>query len=193
LWTGIIDTDKAALVAKHLLSDACFSGWGVRTLAETMAGYNPISYHNGSVWPHDNAICAAGLMRYGFIEESHRVIEGQVAAGAYFGNRMPELFSGLARQPVPFPVSYPTSCAPQAWAAASPLLFLRTMLRFEPDIRNEELHLAPAVPDWIGSLRLEQIPLMGGQLSIEVQRDRLRTLTVPRGLTIVQTPRRPTT
>jgi hypothetical protein len=73
------------------------------------------------------------------------------------------------------------------------LLFLRTMLRFEPDIRNEELHLAPAVPDWIGSLRLEQIPLMGGQLSIEVQRDRLRTLTVPRGLTIVQTPRRPTT
>jgi len=193
LWTGIIDTDKAALVAKHLLSDACFSGWGVRTLAETMAGYNPISYHNGSVWPHDNAICAAGLMRYGFIEESHRVIEGQVAAGAYFGNRMPELFSGLARHPVPFPVSYPTSCAPQAWAAASPLLFLRTMLRFEPDIRNEELHLAPAVPDWIGSLRLEQIPLMGGQLSIEVQRDRLRTLTVPRGLTIVQPPRRPTT
>jgi glycogen debranching enzyme len=192
LWTGIVDVDKAAAVAKHLMSDACFSGWGIRTLADTMAGYNPISYHNGSVWPHDNAICAAGLMRYGFVDEAQRVMEGQLAAGAHFGNRMPELFSGLAREHVPFPVSYPTSCAPQAWAAASPLLLLRTMLRFEPDIRNEELHIAPAVPSWIGSLRLEQIPLMGGHLSIEVEGDRLRTLAVPRGLTIVRTPRRPT-
>jgi glycogen debranching enzyme len=192
LWTGIVDEEKAPLVAKHLLSDACFSGWGIRTLADTMAGYNPISYHNGSVWPHDNAICAAGLMRYGFVEEAHRVIEGQVHAGAFFGNRMPELFAGLARADVSFPVSYPTSCSPQAWAAASPLLFLRTMLRFEPDIRNEELHLAPVLPDWIGTLRLEEIPLMGGHLSIEVEGAHLRTLEVPRGLTIVRTPRRPT-
>jgi glycogen debranching enzyme len=192
LWTGIVDEEKAPLVAKHLLSDACFSGWGIRTLADTMAGYNPISYHNGSVWPHDNAISAAGLMRYGFVDEAHRVIEGQVHAGAFFGNRMPELFAGLARGDVSFPVSYPTSCSPQAWAAASPLLFLRTMLRFEPDIRNEELHLAPVLPDWIGTLRLEEIPLMGGHLSIEVEGAHLRTLEVPRGLTIVRTPRRPT-
>ncbi len=192
LWTGIVDTDKAAVVARHLVGDACFSGWGVRTLADSMGGYNPISYHNGSVWPHDNAICAAGLMRYGFVEEAHRVMEGQVAAGAHFDNRLPELFSGLARSQTQFPVPYPTACAPQAWAAASPLLFLRTMLRFEPDIRNEELHLAPVVPDWIGELRLERIPLKDGFLSIEVHGDRLRTTSVPRGLTIVRTPRRPT-
>ena len=72
-----------------------FSGWGIRTLASSMTGYNPISYHNGSVWPHDNAICAAGLMRYGFADEAHRVMEGIVHAAGSFGNRLPELFAGL--------------------------------------------------------------------------------------------------
>ncbi len=192
LWTGIVDEEKAPIVAKHLLSAEMFSGWGVRTLAENMVGYNPISYHNGSVWPHDSAICAAGLMRYGMIEESHRVMEGLVAAGAHFGNRMPELFAGLNRSQYPYPVSYPTSCSPQAWAAASPLLFLRTMLRFEPDIRNSELQLAPAIPDWIGMLRLEQIPLMGGHLSIEMEREHLEVIGLPEGLTIARTARKPT-
>jgi len=192
LWTGIVDEEKAPLVAKQLLSDACFSGWGIRTLASTMTGYNPISYHVGSVWPHDNAVCAAGLMRYGFVDEFHRVMEGQIAAGSHFGNRMPELFAGLDRDEVAFPVAYPTSCSPQAWAAASPLLFLRAMLRFEPDIRNAELHLAPAVPDWIGPLRLDDVPLMGGELCIETEGDRLDVLQVPDGLRIVSEPRRPT-
>lgn len=192
LWTGIVDEEKAPIVAKHLLSAEMFSGWGVRTLAENMVGYNPISYHNGSVWPHDSAICAAGLMRYGMIEESHRVMEGLVAAGSHFGNRMPELFAGLNRSQYPYPVSYPTSCSPQAWAAASPLLFLRTMLRFEPDIRNSELQLAPAIPDWIGMLRLEQIPLMGGHLSIEMEREHLEVIGLPEGLTIPRTARKPT-
>jgi len=192
LWTGIVDEEKAAIVAEQLVSPGMFSGWGVRTLSESMVGYNPISYHCGSVWPHDSAICAAGLMRYGFIEESHRVMEGLVSAGAHFGNRLPELFAGLGRAQYPFPVSYPTSCSPQAWAAASPLLFLRTMLRFEPDIRNSELHLAPAVPDWIGTLRLEQIPLMGGHLSITMKGEELETTAMPDGLSIARTPRRPT-
>jgi glycogen debranching enzyme len=105
-------------------------------------------------------------MRYGFIEESHRVMQAMVDASAYFGDLLPELFAGLSRDAYAFPVSYPTSCSPQAWAAASPLLFLRTMLRFEPDIRNSTLHLAPAVPDWIGLLRLERVPIMGGFLTI---------------------------
>jgi len=193
LWTGIVDEERAPLVAEKLMSDACFSGWGVRTLGATMVGFNPISYHTGSVWPHDNAIVAAGLMRYGLIEASHRIMEGMVAAAGHFGSRLPELFSGLSRSEFAFPVGYPTSCSPQAWAAAAPLLFLRTMLRFEPDIRNAKLHLAPAIPEWIGRLRLERIELMGGHLSIEVEADQLTAMEVPDGLTIVGEPRRATT
>jgi glycogen debranching enzyme len=189
LWTGIVDTEKATYVAKHLVSDAMFSGWGVRTLSEEMTGFNPISYHNGSVWPHDNAICAAGLMRYGFVEEAHRVMQGIVECSKFFGNLLPELFAGLDRTRFGFPVSYPTSCSPQAWAAASPLLFLRTMLRFEPDIRNSMLHIAPAVPDWIGVLRLDHVELMGGHLTIETERERVRVVEAPEGLHIVETPR----
>jgi glycogen debranching enzyme len=189
LWTGIVDEDKAPHVARTLLSDPMFSGWGVRTLAKSTGGYNPVSYHCGGVWPHDNAICAAGLMRYGFVEESHRVMRGLVDASPWFGDLLPELFSGMDRDALGFPVSYPTSCSPQAWAAASPLLFLRTLLRFEPDIRNAKLHLAPAVPDWIGTLRLDNIPLMGGQLAVEVHGEVVRALQVPDGLTIVSDPR----
>ena len=193
LWTGIVDEEKAPLVARHLMGDELFSGWGVRTLGTSMRGYNPTSYHCGSVWPHDSAIAAAGLMRYGFVEEAHAVMAGLVAAAPSFGNRLPELFAGLSRSDFRFPVSYPTSCSPQAWAAASPLLFLRTMLRFEPDIRNAELRLAPAVPEWIGSLRLEQVPLMGGHLSVEVEGENMRLVDIPDGLTIVRTPRQATT
>jgi glycogen debranching enzyme len=192
LWTGILDEEKAPAVARHLLSDAMFSGWGIRTLSAAAAGYNPISYHCGSVWPHDNAICAAGLMRYGFVEEAHRVMQGLVEASAWFGDLLPELFAGFGRDRFGFPVAYPTSCSPQAWAAASPLLFLRTMLRFEPDIRHGRLHLAPAVPEWIGVLRLERIPLMGGHLTLEVHGEHVSAPTLPDGLTIVHSPRLPT-
>jgi len=193
LWTGIVDEDRAPQVARHLMSEAMYSGWGVRTLSEEMVGYNPISYHCGSVWPHDNAIIAAGLMRYGFADEAHRIMRSLVEASASFGNLLPELFAGLQRSSFDFPVSYPTSCSPQAWAAASPLLFLRTLLRFEPDIRNAKLHLTPTIPDWIGRLRLERIPIMGGHLTIEVERDRLEVVEVPEGLTIMRSPRVPTT
>ena len=192
LWTGIVDEEKAPAVARHLLDASMFSGWGIRTLADTMTGFNPISYHCGSVWPHDNALCVAGLMRYGFAEEAHRVMRGLVDASAYFGNLLPELFAGLSRPNFGFPVSYPTSCSPQAWAAASPLLLLRTMLRFEPDIRNRRLHLAPAVPDWIGKLRLDGIPIAGGMLTIEVEGEQLRVLEAPDGLTIDAAPRHAT-
>lgn len=192
LWTGIVDEEKAPQVARVLLSDAMFSGWGVRTLSMENAGYNPISYHCGSVWPHDNALCAAGLMRYGFADEAHRVMRGMVDASRWFGDLLPELFAGMTRDGLRFPVSYPTSCSPQAWAAASPLLFLRTLLRFEPDIRANKLHLAPAVPDWIGTLRLERIPIMGGHLGVEVTGEVVKVLEVPEDLTIVSDPRRPT-
>jgi glycogen debranching enzyme len=188
LWTGIIDDEKAPIVAKQLLSDELFSGWGIRTLGTSMTRYNPISYHNGSVWPHDNALCAAGLVRYGLLDEAHRVMEGIVRAGEYYGNRLPELFGGFPAAGFGFPVGYPTSCSPQAWAAASPLLFLRSLLRFEPDIRKERLHLAPAIPEWLGRFRLDGVPIMGGRLSIEVDGDRVESISVPDHLQIVPTP-----
>src|SRR3954453_23538786 len=109
LWTGIVDEEKAPFVARTLLSEPMFSGWGIRTLSKETEGYNPVSYHCGGVWPHDNAICAAGLMRYGFVDESHRVMRGLVDASPWFGDLLPELFSGMDRGALGFPVSYPTS------------------------------------------------------------------------------------
>jgi glycogen debranching enzyme len=188
LWTGILDDDKAERVGALLASDAMFSGWGVRTLADSMVGYNPISYHNGSVWPHDTAICVAGLMRYGFVEAAHRVMGGMVDAAGAFGDRLPELFAGLPRLDFPVPVRYPTSCSPQAWAAASPLLMLRAVLGFEPDVRRSRLHLAPRLPDWMGRLTVERVPLMGGRVSFEVADGRCTVSGAPEGLEIVAAP-----
>ena len=108
LWTGIVDEDKARQVASHLMSPGMFSGWGVRTLSAESGGYNPISYHCGSVWPHDSAIVAAGLARYGFDEAARQVIMGLIDASVSQGGRLPELFSGLSRDELPVPVGYPT-------------------------------------------------------------------------------------
>src|SRR5208282_4205749 len=128
--------------------------WGVRTLAASMPGYNPVSYHCGSVWPHDTAIIAAGLSRYGFEEPAQRLVMALFDAAAAQGGRLPELFSGLDRGELGVPVGYPTSCSPQAWSAASSLLCLRTLLRFDPWIPYGKTWLAPMVPPEIGSLRV---------------------------------------
>lgn len=113
LWSGIVGADRAAAVAAHLLSPAMFSGWGIRTLASSMGAYDPMSYHNGSVWPHDNALCVAGLVRYGFDREARRVAAGLLAASPVFGHRLPELFGGYDRTETGRPVPYPTSCSPR--------------------------------------------------------------------------------
>jgi glycogen debranching enzyme len=188
LWTGIVDDDKAARIGELLVSPAMFSGWGIRTLADSMGGFNPISYHNGSVWPHDTAICVAGLVRYGLLDAAQRVAEGLVAAAAAFGGRLPELFAGLPRSMFPVPVSYPTSCSPQAWAAASPLLLLRALLRLEPDARSRRLHLAPALPAWLGRLRLDGLTVLGGELALEAEGDECQVLAAPLGITVVSEP-----
>jgi glycogen debranching enzyme len=192
LWTGIVDEERAPAVARALMAPTMVSGWGVRTLSEVVFGYNPLSYHCGSVWPHDNAIIAAGLMRYGFVDAAHQVMRGLVEASAHFGGLLPELFGGVSRNDVGFPVPYPTSCSPQAWAAAAPLLFLRTMLCFEPDFGNSKLHLAPMLPPWIGRLRLGGIPVMGGHVTLEAEVDTLHALEMPAGLELVSERRAPT-
>ena len=191
LWTGIVDRDKAASVAERLLSKEMFSGWGVRTYASSNRGFNPLSYHCGSVWPHDNAIIAAGLMRYGFVEEAQRIIMALLDAAAAQGDRLPELFSGLDRAEAPMVVSYPTSCSPQAWSAASPLLFLRTLLRFEPMVPSGKLWLAPEVPKDIGSMKITNVPLVGGRMSVEVRDGAVVDLVVPDGLEVIREPRDP--
>jgi glycogen debranching enzyme len=189
LWSGIVDDDKAADVADRLMSEEMFNGWGVRTLASDMGAYNPASYHNGSVWPHDNAIVAAGLMRYGFLEEAQRVIAGQFDAASHFGGRLPELFCGFGRHEYPEPVQYPASCSPQAWAAASPFLLLRTLLRFEPSVPTGELWLAPAPPPEFGDIHLRNVPFAGARISLDVAREGTSISGLPQHITLHRSPR----
>jgi glycogen debranching enzyme len=170
LWTGIADTDKAAIVARHLMSEDMFSGWGIRTLARSMSAYNPMSYHNGSIWPHDNAICAAGLMRYGYAEAAQRVAEAILDAAEHFSYRLPELFCGFSRAEFPAPVPYPTSCSPQAWAAAAPLLLLHTLLRFVPEMPSGQLWCAPVVPERYLPLRVGGLSLAKSRVAVDVWR-----------------------
>jgi glycogen debranching enzyme len=191
LWTGIVDEDKARRVADHLLSPEMFSGWGVRTLATSMGGYNPISYHCGSVWPHDTAIVAAGLARYGFHAHAERLILGLLDAAMAMGGRLPELFSGLERSELPVPVGYPTSCSPQAWAAASPLLGLRILLHLDPWVPYGKTWLAPSLPDGMQHLTVAGIPLAGSRVTVEVDGEDVEVQGLPPGLELIAAPRRP--
>ena len=168
LWTGIVDDDKAAAVAASLLSPQLFNGWGIRTLATTMTRYQPMSYHNGSVWPHDNALCVAGLVRYGFVDEAQQVVTGLLEAAERFSGRLPELFSGFDRDEFTFPVPYPTSCSPQAWAAATPLSLLRSILRLEPDPSGGRVVWDPAVPDRYLPMSWYGIRVAGLRLDVAV-------------------------
>lgn len=168
LWMGIVDADKAAQVAERLMSPAMFTGWGIRTLASTMGAYNPLSYHNGSVWPHDSALVAHGLMRYGFVEEACRIAYGLFEAADYFGGRLPELFCGLDRTRYPHPVPYPAACSPQAWAAATPIHLIRMLMRFDPGLPWNELWLAPELPKGFGQFRIDNVPFAGNRLTINI-------------------------
>jgi glycogen debranching enzyme len=133
LWSGIVSDEHAAAVAHHLMSPEMWNGWGIRTLASDEVAYDPMSYHCGTVWPHDGALCAAGLRSYGFRAEALTVARGLFGASDAWEGRLPELFCGLDQADVGTPVPFPTSCSPQAWAAATPFLLLRTMLGIEPD------------------------------------------------------------
>jgi glycogen debranching enzyme len=191
LWSGILDEDKAAKVADHLMAEEMFSGWGVRTLATSMGAYNPISYHNGSVWPHDNALIAAGLMRYGHVGAAHRIIGGMLDVSAANNGRLPELLSGISRDELSAPAVYPTSCIPQAWAAASPLLFMRTLLRFDPWMSHRQLWVAPHLPDGMRRLAVSRIPLDGRRVSIQVTSGTVEVGGLADDLELITEPRRP--
>jgi glycogen debranching enzyme len=189
LWSGIVATDRAPLVAEHLLSPAMFTGWGVRTLSSAMAAYDPLSYHNGSVWPHDNAFVVAGLMRYGFVAEAQRIAEALLEAAEHFGGRLPELFCGFDRQEFLEPVPYPTSCSPQAWASAAPIELIRTLLRFHPELTQERLWIDPVFPPAFAPFRVEGVALGAGRVSVEVTSERTLVDGVPSGVELRYEPR----
>jgi len=156
LWSGIVDKSKARKLARHLLGPRLFSGWGVRTLAQGDARYNPIGYHTGAVWPFDNSFIAWGLRRYGFKEEAARIVAGILEAADVFAGRLPEAFGGYPRDLTRYPVEYPTACSPQAWSTGAPLLLLRVALGLEPE--GEHLLVDPALPKRIGHLELLDLP-----------------------------------
>jgi glycogen debranching enzyme len=171
LWSGIAPAEKARLVADRLVGEGLFSGWGVRTMAAGEGGYDPGSYHNGSVWPHDNALIACGLRRYGFREEASRVVGALLDAAPHFDYRLPEVFAGYSRNEFREPVGLPKSCSPQAWAAGTVPLLVRTMLGAEPDSETGGFITDAALPGAIKSLWLEGVPAFG-------ERHALRALDV---------------
>ena len=162
LWSGIVPEHRAAAIARHLVGPRLFSGWGVRTLAEGEARYNPIGYHVGTVWPFDNSIIAWGLRRYGFKDEAALIAQGILDAAQIFEGRLPEAFGGYERGLTKYPVQYPTACSPQAWSTGAPLLLLRTMLGLEP--MGDHLIVDPAMPKSIGHLELLDIPGRWGRI-----------------------------
>src|SRR4051794_14322730 len=131
-----------------------------------MAAYDPVSYQRGSVWPHDTAIAVAGLARYGHVHEASTLGRGLLDAAGTQGGRLPELFTGFAREDVSSPVAYPTSCSPQAWASAAPLLVLRSLLGLEPDVPAGRVRVRRADMDDVRELVLDGVPLAGGRLTV---------------------------
>ena len=156
LWSGIVDKSKARAVARHLMSEQMFSGWGVRTLAAGEARYNPIGYHVGTVWPFDSSFIAWGLRRYGFKDEAAGIVAGILEAAEVFGGRLPEALGGYPRSKTGYPVRYPTACSPQAWSTGAPLLLLRVGLGLEPE--GDHLAVDPALPRRLGNLELLDLP-----------------------------------
>lgn len=158
LWSGIVPKERAKRLVERLFQKDLWCGWGVRTLSSKNPAYNPISYQLGSVWPHDNSAIAAGLKRYGYHQEANRIAEGIFAAASYFeAGRMPELFGGIERQPDSFPVPYPDANIPQAWAAGSIFLLIRTILGLAADAPNKRLKVQPSLPDWLPDLELTNL------------------------------------
>jgi glycogen debranching enzyme len=177
LWSGIVPEERVAQVVESLMDDLLWSGWGVRTMSTEDVGYSPLSYHNGTVWPHDNSLIAAGLARYGYREEALRIVQQMLEAAAYFDFELPEVFAGLPRQTTPFPIAYPTAARPQAWAAGTPVLLLQVLLGLRPDHRRKSLETTAGdgqLPAWAGSLRLAGVRAFDRAWNVHLEGGRVR-------------------
>jgi glycogen debranching enzyme len=172
LFTGIARTDRARMVASDLMSNKFFSGWGIRTVARGEARYNPMSYHNGSIWPHDNALIALGLARYGLKHSVEHVFKGLFDAASYMDlRRLPELFCGFQRERRRGPTLYPVACAPQAWASATPFTLLEAALGLEFDARRGEIRLRnPRLPAFLNEVILRELQLGSSSVDLRVRR-----------------------
>jgi glycogen debranching enzyme len=172
LFSGIASPERAAMVADNLLSPQFFSGWGIRTVAKGAARYNPMSYHNGSIWPHDNALIALGFARYGLKSAVMQLFKGLFDAATYMElRRLPELFCGFKRQASRGPTLYPVACSPQAWASATPFTLLEASLglEFDPD-RNEIRLRNPRLPDFIDDVLLRNLQLGDARVDLRLRR-----------------------
>jgi len=172
LISGIASPDRARRVADAMMRESMFSGWGVRTLRDGEVRYNPMAYHNGSIWPHDTALVALGLANYGLKSEVVRIAEGIFAAAQHFEmRRLPELFCGFLRHPGEAPTRYPTACSPQAWAAASSHLILQALLGLNIDGRRARVTLhQPRLPSSLERVRFTRLALQGGELDLLCER-----------------------
>jgi glycogen debranching enzyme len=200
LWSGIVPTYRAERVVKRLMEPDMSTGWGIRTCSAYHLAFNPYSYHNGSVWPHDNSIVTAGFIRYGFIEEALKIVHDVCDAATHFqSNQLPEFYAGVQRSAVTqsnltndayyiepikrphahtseFPVQCAQASVPQAWAAGSTVYFLQTLLGIEPDAPHGRLYLDPHLPPWLPELALENLNLGGATFTIRFRRVGFETL-----------------
>ncbi len=172
LFTGIARHDRARMVAADLMRPHFFTGWGIRTVARGEARYNPMSYHNGSIWPHDNALIALGLARYGLKQSVEHVFKGLFDAASYMDlRRLPELFCGFQREKRRGPTLYPVACAPQAWASATPFTLLEAALGLEFDVQRGEIRLRnPRLPAFLNEVILRELQLGPSSVDLRVHR-----------------------
>jgi glycogen debranching enzyme len=172
LFSGIARADRAAQVADGLLGPQFFSGWGIRTVAKGEARYNPMSYHNGSIWPHDNALIALGFARYGLKQAVTQTFKGLFDAATYMDlRRLPELFCGFQRQRGRGPTLYPVACAPQAWASATPFSLIEASLGLEFDPEHGEIRLRnPRLPSFLDEVLLRNLQLGDATVDLKIRR-----------------------
>ena len=172
LYTGIAEPERAALLRSQLLAQDMFSGWGVRTLSSHEVRYNPMSYHNGSIWPHDNSIAAEGIAAYGFREEALCILAGLYGASNHVDiNRLPELFCGFGRRPGQGPTLYPVACSPQAWAAGAVFLLLKAVLGMDIDALSQRITFrSPALPDFLNEIWISNLRVGAATIDLRLER-----------------------
>jgi glycogen debranching enzyme len=190
LWTGIIDRDKAAKVVERLFANDMFSGWGIRTLSSQAARYNPLGYHLGSIWPHDNSLIGMGLKRYGFDDELNELATALYdCCRAFDYYRLPELFCGVPRTAHSLPVRYPVACRPQAWAAGAFMLLLQAILGLAPDAPENTLRIIrPRLPYWLEEVEVRGLKVGNSTVDLLYERQRGRTkvsTTAKRGVSVL--------
>ena len=173
LWSGIVRPDRAERVVRRLLEPDMWSGWGIRTLSEKNPAYNPFSYQNGSVWPHDNGIIAMGFKRYGFAKEASMIARDISAAASYFVfHRLPELYAGVKRESGTFPVQYLGANVPQAWAAGSVFHLLRALLGLDADAHQKKLYINPVLPRWLPAITVRKLRVGNARIDLPSARRR---------------------